>query len=119
MCLRGLWLRLQIKVTELRTNQAYVTYYNQWARLLVMGFIPAVMLIYFNYKVNITISHLVNLQELHLALPVDLQGHKVAAAAAEAERGEPGHPQPPGKVSLLELDIISQFLFKNMIDVLS
>ena len=63
-----------------------------------MGFIPAVMLIYFNYKVN-TISHLVNLQELHLALPVDLQGHKVAAAAAEAERGEPGHPQPPGKVS--------------------
>ena len=55
------WLRLQIKVTELRTNQAYVTYYNQWARLLVMGFIPAVMLIYFNYKVN-TISSLVNLQ---------------------------------------------------------
>ena len=92
---------MQIKVTELRTNQAYVTYYNQWARLLVMGFIPAVMLIYFNYKVN-TISSPVNLQELHLALPVDLQGHKVAAAAAEAERGEPGHPQPPGKVSSLE-----------------
>ena len=57
------WLRLQIKVTELRTNQAYVTYYNQWARLLVMGFIPAVMLIYFNYKVCIMISYLVNLRE--------------------------------------------------------
>ena len=54
---------MQIKVTELRTNQAYVTYYNQWARLLVMGFIPAVMLIYFNYKVNITISYLVNMRE--------------------------------------------------------
>ena len=31
----------------------YVTYYNQWARLFVMGFIPAVMLIYFNYKVRV------------------------------------------------------------------
>ena len=37
--------------------------------------------------------------------PSDLQGHKTAAAAAEAERGEPGHPQPPGKVSL-EFDTI-------------
>ena len=49
-----------------------------------------------------------NLQELHrsvLSLPPDLQGHKTAAAAAEAERGEPGHPQPPGKVSL-EFDTI-------------
>ena len=44
---------MQISVTDLRTNQVYVTYYNQWARLFVMGFIPAVMLIYFNYKVRV------------------------------------------------------------------
>ena len=32
-----------------------------------------------------------------LSLP-DIPGHQIAAAAEEADRGQPGHPQPPGKV---------------------
>ncbi len=38
-------------MTELRKNPHYAIYYNNWTRLLVLGIIPAAMLIYFNYKV--------------------------------------------------------------------
>ena len=45
-------LILQIRATELRKNAYYAIYYNNWTRLLVLGIIPAALLIYFNYKVR-------------------------------------------------------------------
>lgn len=47
-------LLFQIRATELRKNVNYAIYFNNWARLLVLGIIPAAMLIYFNYKVYTT-----------------------------------------------------------------
>ena len=41
-----------IGVTELRRNQDYVTYYTNWTRLVLIGIAPTVLLVYFNYKVN-------------------------------------------------------------------
>ena len=41
----------EIDVTELRKNPTYAIYYNCWARIIVTGLIPIVLLIYFNYKV--------------------------------------------------------------------
>lgn len=37
----------------MRKNPNYSIYYNSVARLFVLGIIPAAMLIYLNYKVNI------------------------------------------------------------------
>ena len=42
----------QIQVTELRKDPYYTIYYNNWARLIVIGIAPTIMLIYFNYKVS-------------------------------------------------------------------
>ena len=42
---------LQIAVTAMRKNPVYAIYYNNWARLFILGIIPAAMLIYLNYKV--------------------------------------------------------------------
>ena len=41
----------QITVTDMRRNPTYAIYYNNWARLFILGIIPAAMLIYLNYKV--------------------------------------------------------------------
>ena len=41
-----------IGVTELRRNQDYVMYYTNWTRLVLIGIVPTVLLVYFNYKVN-------------------------------------------------------------------
>ena len=35
----------------MRKNPDYAIYYNNWARLAVLGIFPALMLIYLNYKV--------------------------------------------------------------------
>ena len=43
----------QITVTDMRRNPTYAIYYNNWARLFILGIIPAAMLIYLNYKVCI------------------------------------------------------------------
>ena len=40
-----------IEVTDFRKNTYYTIYYTNWTRLLIMGIIPTVLLIYFNYKV--------------------------------------------------------------------
>ena len=36
----------------MRKNPYYAIYYNNWARLAVLGIFPAPMLIYLNYKVQ-------------------------------------------------------------------
>ena len=48
----------EIDVTELRKNPTYAIYYNCWARIIITGLIPIVLLIYFNYKVykDVTVS---------------------------------------------------------------
>ena len=46
-----------IAVTDLRKNPDYHIYYNNWTRLFLIGIIPTVFLIYFNYKVNKFLSH--------------------------------------------------------------
>ena len=48
--------RMQYTTTVLRRNPNYAIYYNNWTRLLVLGIIPAGMLIYFNYKESIIVS---------------------------------------------------------------
>lgn len=50
-------------MTELRKNPFYAIYYNNWTRLIVLGIIPAAMLIYFNYKVNEASQQLGTLQK--------------------------------------------------------
>ena len=40
-----------LAVTDLRLNPDYAIYYNNWARLAVLGIIPAVMLVFFNTKI--------------------------------------------------------------------
>ena len=44
---------LSIAVTALRRNPEYMIYYIYWTRLVVMGILPTILLIYFNYKVRI------------------------------------------------------------------
>ena len=43
--------RYRIEVTDLRKNPYYTIYYTNWTRFFIMGIIPTVLLIYFNYKV--------------------------------------------------------------------
>jgi hypothetical protein len=45
-----------ITVTALRQNPEYMIYYIYWTRLVVMGILPTILLIYFNYKVGNTFS---------------------------------------------------------------
>ena len=42
---------IYLAVTDLRTNPNYAIYYNNWARLLVLGIIPFILLVYFNTKI--------------------------------------------------------------------
>ena len=46
------YYRYSITVTELRQNPDYMIYYIYWTRLVVMGILPTILLIYFNYKVR-------------------------------------------------------------------
>lgn len=41
-----------ISITEMRKDPAYIIYYQNWTRLVVMGLLPTLLLIYFNYKVR-------------------------------------------------------------------
>jgi 5-keto 4-deoxyuronate isomerase len=41
-----------VTVTDLRQNKDYTTYYSNWTRLIVIGVVPMLLLIYFNYKVT-------------------------------------------------------------------
>ena len=43
-----------LNVTEMRVSGVYMTYVN-WSQSIVLGFIPAVMLIYFNTKIYLDI----------------------------------------------------------------
>ena len=43
-----------ISPTKLRSDPYYVIYYSNWTRLITMGLIPTVLLIYFNYKVRLS-----------------------------------------------------------------
>ena len=46
--------RVMLNVTEMRINAVYMTYVN-WSQSIVLGFIPAVMLMYFNTKIYLDI----------------------------------------------------------------
>ena len=46
--------RPRLNVTEMRVSGVYMTYVN-WSQSIVLGFIPAVMLIYFNTKIYLDI----------------------------------------------------------------
>ena len=46
------YYKYSITVTELRQNPDYMIYYIYWTRLVVMGILPTILLIYFNYKVR-------------------------------------------------------------------
>ena len=50
-----------IKVTNLRLDPYYSIYYNNWARLMVLGVIPFVLVVFFNVKVY---------QSIHVRTPV-------------------------------------------------
>ena len=55
-----------IGVTELRQNQDYVMYYTNWTRLVLIGIVPTVLLVYFNYKVNVHNSTSISSDGLNL-----------------------------------------------------
>eukprot|EP00094_Tigriopus_californicus_P004760 TCALIF_04580-PA protein Name:"Similar to FR FMRFamide receptor (Drosophila melanogaster)" AED:0.19 eAED:0.19 QI:25/0/0.5/0.5/1/1/2/0/244 len=40
----------RIEVTDLRKDPTYTIYYNNWTRLMLIGIVPFILLIYFNYK---------------------------------------------------------------------
>ena len=46
------YYKYSITVTALRQNPEYMIYYIYWTRLVVMGILPTILLIYFNYKVR-------------------------------------------------------------------
>ena len=46
--------RAMLNVTEMRINGVYMTYVN-WSQSIVLGFVPAVMLMYFNTKIYLDI----------------------------------------------------------------
>ena len=50
---------VRLNVTELRINPIYSTYVN-WSQSIVLGFVPAVLLIYFNTKIWIDIRYKTN-----------------------------------------------------------
>ena len=52
-----------LNVTEFRINPIYSTYVN-WSQSIVLGFVPAVMLIYFNTKIYIDIRYVTYMSEL-------------------------------------------------------
>eukprot|EP00093_Oithona_nana_P009090 09090.XXX_64533_60387_1 [CDS] Oithona nana genome sequencing. len=47
----------RIEVTDLRKNPYYTIYYTNWTRFFIMGIIPTVLLIYFNYKIYKDVKH--------------------------------------------------------------
>ena len=48
--------RYGITVTDMRKNPAYTIYYTNWTRLILIGILPTISLIYFNYKVSDILS---------------------------------------------------------------
>ena len=54
-----------IKVTEMRAHPIY-SYYANWSQSLVLGFFPAVLLMYFNTKIYLDVRY-VNI--LHALIP--------------------------------------------------
>ena len=45
----------QVRVTEFRRNEYYITYYWMWTRLLATGVIPLVVLALLNTKIFLSI----------------------------------------------------------------
>ena len=41
-----------VQVTNLRKHPDYAIFYTTWTRLFIIGIIPTLLLIYFNYKVG-------------------------------------------------------------------
>jgi hypothetical protein len=41
-----------VQVTNLRKHPDYAIFYTTWTRLFIIGIIPTLLLIYFNYKVT-------------------------------------------------------------------
>ena len=46
---------LQVRVTEFRRNEYYITYYWMWTRLLATGVLPLVVLALLNTKIFLSI----------------------------------------------------------------
>ncbi len=49
---------LRLNVTELRINPSYSIYVN-WSQTLVLGLIPAILLIYFNTKIYLDVRSVI------------------------------------------------------------
>ena len=47
---------IHMEVTELRMNTMYVTWYHNWARLMVLGIFPLLVICILNYKIYVVIS---------------------------------------------------------------
>ncbi|XP_059098618.1 FMRFamide peptide receptor frpr-18-like [Tigriopus californicus] len=47
----------RIEVTDLRKDPTYTIYYNNWTRLMLIGIVPFILLIYFNYKIYQDVKH--------------------------------------------------------------
>ena len=45
-----------MEVTELRISNAYVTWYHNWARFLILGLIPLSVICFLNYKIYIAVN---------------------------------------------------------------
>ena len=70
-------LTTNVKVTELRTDPDYITYYWMWTRLLATGAIPFLVLAFLNTKIYLSIRH--SKQQLRIlairsALPMAILG---------------------------------------------
>ncbi|XP_023344057.1 FMRFamide receptor [Eurytemora carolleeae] len=42
---------IHLDITELRTSELYVTYYHNWARLMVLGVVPVLVISFLNFKI--------------------------------------------------------------------
>ena len=73
----------------MRKNPDYAIYYNNWARLFVLGVIPALMLIYLNYKVKILLDCILQAL-LGSALPFLIRGDVAEKIQFSAKGGDSG-----------------------------
>ena len=66
-----------IEVTPLRKDPDYAIYYNNWARLAVLGIVPFLLLVYFNTKIykDIQVGYSLTVLLFHLYSLVQLLFH--------------------------------------------
>ena len=57
-----------ITTTPLRRDPYYTIYYTNWTRLILIGVLPILLLIYFNYKVSLLV--IMYYYVLHIVIPM-------------------------------------------------